>query len=414
MLLGGVNWWWQSRVGEWNRTVSTRTPAGEPSERPDDGSVVSDEQWAELVRQAERGGADAPKEPSARARMVTARLRALDEEAAASGRRFGRKRKPAEPWQPDGWRTGPAWQEMNGRARKRRRLVGALGFAVVLGALVVAMRPSLLTDHLPGGGDAVDILPLPAETAPPTAAPADGSGTERPTTAQPFRGSPALRWADGAAGIEMPQAKAVGGMSRDEVEQALRTTRQFLVEANLDPATLRGEKPEEALDLLDPLQKGERKRLEQSLAEPGEERDPLVMFTRFDPDEIRLVGDVVKTRGRMTFEAGPTGSVEVRADYTFVYPLVRVGEDEVARTIVRRELTMALHDPEKFVATAGKLSVISAQQNVGNTACEVDDGFLHPSFPGDGPGPSPTGPDVDPYYRGEWQPDGECGTVTRT
>ncbi|MFJ3701242.1 MULTISPECIES: hypothetical protein [unclassified Streptomyces] len=394
--------------------MSTRTPAGEPSERPDDGSVVSDEQWAELVRQAERGGADAPKEPSARARMVTARLRALDEEAAASGRRFGRKRKPAEPWQPDGWRTGPAWQEMNGRARKRRRLVGALGFAVVLGALVVAMRPSLLTDHLPGGGDAVDILPLPAETAPPTAAPADGSGTERPTTAQPFRGSPALRWADGAEGIEMPQAKAVGGMSRDEVEQALRTTRQFLVEANLDPATLRGEKPEEALDLLDPLQKGERKRLEQSLAEPGEERDPLVMFTRFDPDEIRLVGDVVKTRGRMTFEAGPTGSVEVRADYTFVYPLVRVGEDEVARTIVRRELTMALHDPEKFVATAGKLSVISAQQNVGNTACEVDDGFLHPSFPGDGPGPSPTGPDVDPYYRGEWQPDGECGTVTRT
>lgn len=346
--------------------------------------------------------------------MVTARLRALDEEAAASGRRFGRKRKPAEPWQPDGWRTGPAWQEMNGRARKRRRLVGALGFAVVLGALVVAMRPSLLTDHLPGGGDAVDILPLPAETAPPTAAPADGSGTERPTTAQPFRGSPALRWADGAEGIEMPQAKAVGGMSRDEVEQALRTTRQFLVEANLDPATLRGEKPEEALDLLDPLQKGERKRLEQSLAEPGEERDPLVMFTRFDPDEIRLVGDVVKTRGRMTFEAGPTGSVEVRADYTFVYPLVRVGEDEVARTIVRRELTMALHDPEKFVATAYKLSVISAQQNVGNTACEVDDGFLHPSFPGDGPGPSPTGPDVDPYYRGEWQPDGECGTVTRT
>ncbi|MEU2465052.1 hypothetical protein ABZ580_12700 [Streptomyces sp. NPDC012486] len=392
--------------------MSTRTPAGEPSERPDEGGPVSDEQWAELVRQAESGAGDAPKEPSARARMVTARLRALDEEAAASGRRPGRKRKPAEPWQPDGWRTGPAWQEMNGRARKRRRLVGALGFVLVLGALVVVMRPSLLTDHLPGGGS-VDTLPLPAETAPPTAAPADEPGADRPTTAQPFRGSPAVRWADGAAGIEIPEVRAAGGMSEEEVEQALRATRQFLVVANLDPATLRGETPREALDLLDPLQKGERKRLEQSLAEPGGERDPLVMFSRFDPDEVRLVGDVVKTRGRMTFEAGPAGSVEVKADYTFVYPLVRVGGDEVARTIVRRELTVALHDPEKFVATAGKLSVIRAQQNVGNTDCALDDGFLHPSFPSDGP-TSPTGPDMDPYDRREWQPDGECGTVTRT
>lgn len=346
--------------------------------------------------------------------MVTARLRALDEEAAASGRRFGRKRKTAEPWQPDGWRTGPAWQEMNGRSRKRRRLAGFLGFVLVMGVLAVAMRPSLLTDHLPGGAGSVDISPLPAETAPPTAAPDDESGRDRPTTAQPFRGSPAVRWADGAAGIEVPEAEAVGGMSKDEVEQALRATRQFLVAANLDPATLRGETPEEALDLLDPLQEGERKRLEESLAEPGEERDPLMMFSRFDPDEIRLVGDVVKTRGRMSFEAGPTGSVEVKADYTFVYPLVRVGEDEVARTIVRRELTVALHDPEKFVATSGKLSVVNSQQNFGNTACERNDGFLHPSFPDDGPGPSSNGPDVDPYNRSEWQPDGECGTVTRT
>ncbi|MFF5725490.1 hypothetical protein [[Kitasatospora] papulosa] len=394
--------------------MSTRTPAGEPSEHPDEGGPVSDEQWAELVRQAETGAGDAPKEPSARARMVTARLRALDEEAAASGRRLGRKRKPAEPWQPDGWRTGPAWQEVNGRSRKRRRLAGVLGFVVVLGVLVVVMRPSLLTDHLPAGGDSVDTLPLPAETAPPTAAPADEPGTDRPTTAQPFRGSPAVRWADGAAGIEIPAARAAGGMSKDEVERALRATRQFLVAANLDPATLRGEKPREALDLLDPLQKGERKRLEQSLVEPGGERDPLMMFSRFDPDEVRLVGDAVKTRGWMTFEAGPAGSVEIKADYTFVYPLVRVGGDEVARTVVRRELAVAVHDPEKFVATPGKLSVISSRQNVGNTDCERNDGFLHPSFTGDGPGTSPAGPDVDPYDRREWQPDGECGTVTRT
>ncbi|MFJ8975981.1 hypothetical protein [Streptomyces sp. NPDC102282] len=389
--------------------MSTSTPGGSPE--PGDGTDrVSDEQWAELIRRAEEGGADAPKEPSARARMVTARLRALDEEAAR-GRGRGRKGKPAEPWQPEGWRTGPPIGDA--RPRKSRRVAAVLGFAVIAGILVVAMRPSLLTDRLPGGGDSASAAPLPAETAPPTAAPADGPAGDRPTLAQPFRGSPAARWADGAKGIEIPEAEAAGGMSKDEVEQALRATRRLLVAANLDPATLRGEKPDEALNLLDPLQKGERERLERSLAEPGEKQDPLMLFSRFDPDEARPVGDVVKTRGRMTFEAGAAGSVEIHADYTFVYPLVKPGGDEVARTIVRRRLTTALHDPGRFVATRGKLSVVSSEQNVGNTACEVNDGFLHPSFPSDGANP-PRGDDVDPYDRSEWQPDGACGTVTRT
>ncbi|MFC8226973.1 hypothetical protein [Streptomyces sp. NPDC057287] len=394
--------------------MSTSASQGEPSERPDGRVPVTDEQWAELVRQAGSGGADAPKEPSARARMVTARLRALDEEAArAGGRRKGRKGgSPAGAWQPDGWRTGPDTQQRHPRSARRRRVAGTLGFLVVLGILVVAMRPSLLTDRLPGGDVAVDTLPLPAETAPPTGAPAGGD-MERPTLAEPFRGSPAVRWADGAEGIEIPEAQAAGGLGKTEVEQALRATRQLLVAANLDPATLRGERPAEALNLLDPLQKGERERLERSLAEPGEKQDPLMLFTRFDPDGARLVGDVVKTRGRMTFEAGAAGSVEVHADYTFVYALVEPDGDEVARTIVRRKLTTALHDPERFVATRGKLSVVSSEQNVGNTACEVNDGFLHPAFPSDGAGP-PRGDDVDPYDRSEWQPDGACGTVTRT
>ncbi|MFB8028256.1 hypothetical protein ACFQ6U_32895 [Streptomyces sp. NPDC056465] len=397
--------------------MSTASSSEGNSGQSDGTSPVSDEQWAELVRQAEAGGAGAPKEPSARARMVTARLRALDEEAAraqGAGRGWGRKPKQVEPWRPDGWRTGPTGPAGYGRPRKRRRLVGTLGFVAVLGVLVIAMRPSLVTDHLPGGSDSVDTSLLPAETAPPTAAPAGDPASDRPTLEEPFRGSPALRWADGAAGIELPEARAVGGMGKDEVAQALRATRQLLVAANLDPATLRGERPAEALDLLDPLQKGEPERLERSLVEPGEGQDPLMMFSRFDPDDTQLAGDIVKTRGRMTFEAGPTGSVEVHADYTFVYPLVRVGGDEVARTIVRRKLTTALHDPERFVATRGKLSVLSSQQNFGNSACEVDDGFLHPHFPSDGTESEQGGPDVDPYDRSQWQPDGSCGTVTRT
>ncbi len=392
------------------------TPSEGRPERSEDQESPTDEQWADFLRQAEAGSAAAPKEPSARARMVTDRLRALDEEAArARGGRWRRgKSGPAEPWQPDGWRTGPAWQERNGRARGRRRVAGVLGTAVIVAALVVTMRPSLLTDHLPGGGRAVDAAPLPAETAPPTAAPPAGSGPHGPTREEPFRGSPALRWADGAEGIEAPEAKAVGGMSKDQVAFALRTTRQILVGANLAPATLRGERPDTTLELLDPAQEGGRKELERALREPSRDHDPLTLFTRFAPEESRLLGDVVKTRGRMTFEAGRPGSVEVHADYTFVYPLLRADGDEVARTVVRRRLTTVLYDPERYTASRGKLSLLTSEDRVGNTACEVFDGFLHPAFPGDAPDAAPGGPAVDPYDRSAWTDDDSCGRVTRT
>ncbi|AEN11808.1 MULTISPECIES: hypothetical protein [unclassified Streptomyces] len=393
------------------------TPSEERPERSGDEVSPTDEQWEEFLRHAERGTADAPKEPSARARMVTGRLRALDEEAARTRRgRWRRRGKsvPAEPWQPEGWRTGPAWQEMNGRTRKRRRVAGALGMVVVAGALVVAMRPSLLTDHLPGGGRAADTTPLPAETAPPTAPPPDGGDPLGPTREEPFRGSPALRWADGAQGIEIPEAKAVGGLDRDQVAYALRMTKQLLVEADLDPATLRGERPGKALELLDPLQEGWLEEVERGLREPTRDQDPLTLFTRFDPDEARLLGEVVKTRGRMTFEAGKAGSVEVHADYTFVYPLVKAGGDDVTRTIVRRRMTTAVFDPARWVSTRGKLSVLRTDRNVGNSACDVYDGFLHPTFPGDAPGTAPDGSAMDPYDRSEWLDDDVCGTVTRT
>ncbi|MFF4243982.1 hypothetical protein ACFYY2_05865 [Streptomyces sp. NPDC001822] len=399
--------------------MSTSTPSDGRPERPDGPPAVSDEQWAQLVEQAGAGAADAPKEPSARARMVTARLRALDEDAARArggARTWGRKPAQPEPWQPEGWRTGPAWQQLNGRPRKRRRIAGTLGFVAVLGVLVIAMRPSLVTDHLPGGNPTVDTLPLPAETAPPTDAPPGGPGPGlRPTLAEPFRGSPALRWAEGADGIEIPEAKAAGGMSEEQVGEALRATRRLLVASNLDPATLRAEKPSEALKLLEPKQDNGREKLVRSLAEPGEEDDPLLMFTRFAPDEARQAGNVVKVRGHMTFEGGRPGSVEVHADYTFVYPVVKPGGDEVARTIVRRRLTTVLYDPARYRVTPGKLALLRFDSRFGNTACEVYDGLLHPRFDSDPSARHTAGELVDPYERRTW-PDQEegCPTLSRT
>ncbi|WP_347239647.1 hypothetical protein [Streptomyces sp. L2] len=146
---------------------------------------------------AARGGGDAPKEPSARARMVAERLRAEDEAAARGeqgsrrGWPLGRKkrgRERARPATPPGWRTGPAWQEMNGtRDRRRRTVRSVVGVVLAVLAAVLVVRPSLIVDRLPGGEAkaAGAPSPLPAETALPSQGPGGGTTPGRPPPSTP-------------------------------------------------------------------------------------------------------------------------------------------------------------------------------------------------------------------------------------
>lgn len=267
-------------------------PSGEPrgSEDPKD---FADDVWEKFVRDSELGigTSDAPKEPSARARMVTERLRQQDARGET----------------PPGWRTGPDLQGMGGRPARRRKLWAIIGVPVVLALALVAMKPSLLPGDPfgTGGTGAESAAPLPEETAPPSTAPSAAPGT--PTLDQPFAGSPAARYADGAAGIVLPEAKPVGSFGKDEVERALKQTKALLVDANLDRKTLLGGTPETVLGILDPKQPQMLSDVRSWLRKPDKENDPLLLFSRFDKGEVRLVGDVVKTRGRMTFEPGRTG-----------------------------------------------------------------------------------------------------------
>ncbi|GGX38370.1 hypothetical protein [Streptomyces fructofermentans] len=381
----------------------TEKQSGEP------GSSMPDEVWDRFAQDSERDirTAGAPKEPSARARMVTERLRQQDARGEV----------------PPGWRTGPAWQETNGRAARRRRMWAIVGVPLVVALAVVAMKPSLLPgDPFGTGADegADSTAPLAEGIARPTAAPVSaGPGT--PTLERPFADSPAARYADGAEGIVLPEAKAVGSFSEAQVAQALKQTKALLVDANLDPKTLLGGTPETVLDkVLDPRQPGMVADAESWLRKPGRNHDPLTLFSRFDPDEVRLVGDVVKTRGRTTFEAGREGVVTIHADYTFVYALAPADPDstEVTRTIVRRALELELVDPAKYRVTPGRLVVVSHEQELSNSACRVHDGFLHPQFPSQAPVEEDrSGPTTDPY---DLDRDiassgaGSCGTVSRT
>jgi hypothetical protein len=374
-----------------------------PSDDQPSDSEIPDDVWEQFTRDTERDiRSSAPKEPSARARMVSERLREQDARGEL----------------PPGWRTGPA--VVNGRAARRRKLWAVLGVPVAAAVALVALKPSLLPGDPFGTGEsqASEASPLPDETAPPSAAPG-ASDPETPTLDRPFAGSPAERWADGEAGIVLPEVKAVGPVSEDRVEEALKLTKKLLVGANLDPKTLRGARPGAALLVLDPKQPGLLGDLDTGLRSPSKKHDPVTLFSRFDPDEVRPAGDVIKTRGRMTFKKGSHGGVAVRADYTFVYPVVRAdGPPEVTRTIVRRVLDVELADPARYQVTPGRILLLNYDQEIGNSSCFVYDGYLHPEFPSSrSAGPAPSGPATDPYDRSKeiGHGDGDdCGTLTRT
>ncbi|MFD7704538.1 hypothetical protein [Streptomyces caelestis] len=358
-----------------------------------DGPSRSDEEWERFLRESVAGAAEAPKEPSARAREVAKRLRAEPDRGPEGWRSY----TPARPKRRTGWYTA-----------------GLLASLVLL--LVVALAPGRAVDLF--AGDDPDSAPLAAETARPTQAP-PAEAAQRPTADEPFRGSPAANWASGAAGITVPEAGAVGWMSATEVERALARSRDFLVMSSLDRGVLRGEHPEKAIGLINPHQEDVQDLLGTAFRTPGEESDPLLLFSRFQPSRTRLVGDVVKTRGRLTYREGERGALQVTADVTFVYPVAPAGsDDEIMRTIVRRELVLSWDDPDKVVTKPGTFSIVSYTYDVTNGGCGASTGYFTPPFGTDSRADE-AGTEIDPYDRStpvgrRGSAEGECGKATRS
>ncbi|WP_405404695.1 hypothetical protein [Streptomyces sp. NBC_01104] len=359
----------------------------------EDGSSIPDEEWERFLRDAEAGTPGAPEEPSARARMV--------------GNRLEERSGP-----PEGWRTHQPPARPAGRVRY------VVGFLVAVALLVVALDPGRVTGWFggDGGGDG-------EVTAVITTAPGSRSADEVPTPDDPFRGSPATDWEDGPAALTLPEARATGWMSKAQVARALERSRDFMTESNLDPGVLRGERPDEAIALINPEQEDVQQYLAAALTAPSRRNDPLRMFSRFAPSKARVVGDVVKARGSITYREGRRGAVEVTADVTFVYPVVRAAgaSDEVTRTIVRREIVMGWDDPAKVITEPGTFTVVSYRSHTANGGCDNHTGYYLPEFAAERvTGGSGEGAEADPYDRDttmdELLPQGaerKCGVAGR-
>ncbi len=358
---------------------------------------ISDQEWERFLRDAGAGTPGAPEEPSARARMVGRRLR-------------------EQPGPPDGWRTHrPAPRRRGGTARY------VVGMVVAAVLLVAALASGQVTGWF--GSDGGESAPLAQESERPTRPPAL-EAEQLPTLDRPFKGSPAARWGDGVAGIHMPSARATGWMSKDQVARALTRSRDFLAASSLDPGVLRGRRPAKAIALINPRQQDVQDYLATAFRAPSRKNDPLLLFSRFPKAEVRPAGDVVKTRGRITFREGKRGAVEVVSDVTYVYPVVRAvrGSDEVARTIVRREVVMSWDDPARVITEPGTLSLVSYKADFTNGGCDNVTGYFTPTFSSErSASGSGSGPEVDPYDRSTSMDDRMrqgsgvgCGTATRS
>jgi hypothetical protein len=231
-----------------------------------------------------------------------------------------------------------------------------------------------------------------------------------PTVEHPWAGSPALRWADGEAGIVLPKAEAVGEVTARQVAAALRTTKAYLAATNLDPAVLRGGYPTAALRLADPVNGGPAQ-IKAALRSPSTETIGYV--TRYDPGDAEPVGTVVKVRGRMTFSEAEYDSVRIRSDFTFVYAFTQPGHSDgtVLRLVVRRVL-----DTYWLPRSApGKVQIGSSNTNLAGAECDYSDGFLHFDFSDDAPSAVPSGgPATDPYDRSRRLSTSDtCGVASR-
>lgn len=357
-----------------------------------EGSGLSDEEWAEFEKQftKEATKTAAYKEPSARQRELTAKWK---------------KEAPKETgWRTDGPRTPmtpgsrPTLTVLEGGKKRsvwRRNVAWALLAAIITG-LVIGLPKLFHRSSDDAGtktnGQTAYVTPQstgqastgPAALgAPPASAAAEASSTA-PTSAvtDPFAGSPAADYANGADGIVLPQSGGVGGYSAKQVADAMAQAKQFLVVANLDSDVLMGASPDRLIQMMDPKE-SLRGWLANSLKHPDEKDDPTNFVTRFAKAETKLASPTVKVHGSMAPGVDKNGNLKVSADYLFVYGVEAAdGSGDPTREVVRRVLTIVILNPAHYQVTPGKVWIEEYTDQVDNSPCGIYDGFLHPWFPG--------------------------------
>jgi hypothetical protein len=218
----------------------------------------------------------------------------------------------------------------------------------------------------------------------------------------PFAGSPARDWADGAAGITIPAARAHGPFTSAQVRSAYERTRKILIAENLDPATLRGGAPSAFADL---LIKQERTQFldglhTRTLAKDGTVQNTRTWVSSFAPGSAAFLTSVIKVHGTMnagTARVSGTEVLRITFSYLFVYAVEQPGVPSNWTRVVQQrygDMEFAQWDDP-----GGTLEpFVQVQGGPAPALCGERDGYIHVQFPNSpDSGPSPSGTPVNPY-----------------
>jgi hypothetical protein len=239
--------------------------------------------------------------------------------------------------------------------------------------------------------------------------------------ADPFTGTPADHWADGAAGIVPPAAAALGPYTRAQVKYAYRTTSKLLIAANLNNKTLLGGAP---TAFADQLTSSQRTAFLGGLNKAGLNKQGFPLSTRtwimsFPPGSAKLIGTVIKVHGSMHAKAvrnsNGTEELDVHVDYLFVYPIEPPGQPGKWMRVVDEDQWLV-----QFAAWNGAATTfapwVDAGGSVSGAECGTTDGYQHPDYPAlvtAQPSASPSGTAIDPYIMGQ-SDSGLCRQTTGT
>ena len=241
--------------------------------------------------------------------------------------------------------------------------------------------------------------------------------------ADPFAGTPADDWADGAAGIVLPAATAVGGYTAAQVDLAYETTRKLLLAGYLDKRTLLGGAPTAFADLLTNLQRTE---FLQGLNKTGVDKHGYLLSTRgyvmsFWPGSAQLIGSVIKVQGTMRAQAAIVGGhpeLAIHVDYIFVYPVEPLHQpDDWMRIVTHVSWMVEFGNWEDAATTFEPWVDPTGNSSVSGGLCTPLDGYVHPDYPapasGVDPSASPSGTPLNPYELGQTRTEG-CQATTGT
>lgn len=209
------------------------------------------------------------------------------------------------------------------------------------------------------------------------------------STADPFLGTPANSWADGAAGIVTPPAEPVGRFTAAQVAAAYATTGGLVAAASLDRQTLLGGPPL-ALERL--LTAGQRATFKaglraQGLGKDGRPRSTRSWVASFAPGTAQFDGSVIKVSGTMNAVAVTESGrqvLRVEVNYAFVYAVEPPGNSTDWTRVVTHQYGSVdfarWDDPHGALEPLDKTVV----DPLSGVMCGPADGYLRPAFPSDG------------------------------